>query len=53
MNIAENVDCMEAMKKLPDKFCVYRLRNDGADVGKSVFLTREEAEKALEEMKDE
>ena len=31
----------------PDGFCAYRLRNDGADVGKAVFLTREEA------MKDE
>ena len=36
----------------PDGFCAYRLRNDGADIGKKVFLTREEAEAALEAMKD-
>ena len=39
--------CMSTCNK-PDGCCAYRLRNDGADVGKSVFLTREEAEKALE-----
>lgn len=37
----------------PDGFCAYRLRNDGADIGKTVFLTREGAEKALEGMKNE
>lgn len=40
--------CMSTCNRKPDGFCAYRLRNDGADVGKSVFLTREEAEKALE-----
>lgn len=45
--------CMSTCNRKPDGFCAYRLRNDGADVGKSVFLTREEAEKALEAMKDE
>lgn len=44
--------CMSTCNRKPDGFCAYRLRNDGADVGKSVFLTREEAEKALEAMKD-
>ena len=44
--------CMSTCNRKPDGFCVYRLRNDGADVGKTVFLTREEAEKALEAMKD-
>lgn len=28
------------------------VRNDGTSIGKTVFLTREEAEKALEAMKD-
>lgn len=31
--------------------CAYRLKNDGTDFGKSVFLTREEAEKTLERSK--
>ena len=44
--------CMSTCNRKPDGFCAYRLRNDGADVGKTVFLTREEAEKALEGMKD-
>ena len=42
--------CMWSMcNRKPDGFCVYRLRNDGADIGKTVFLTREEAERAMEE----
>ena len=44
--------CMSTCNRKPDGFCAYRLRNDGADVGKSVFLTREEAERALEAMKN-
>ena len=40
--------CMSTCNRKPDGFCAYRLRNDGADVGKTVFLTREEAEAALE-----
>lgn len=44
--------CMSNCNRKPDGFCAYRLRNDGADIGKTVFLTREEAEKALEAMKD-
>ena len=40
--------CMSTCNRKPDGFCAYRLRNDGADIGKTVFLTREEAEKALE-----
>lgn len=39
--------CMSTCNRKPDGFCAYRLRNDGADVGKTVFLTREEAGKAL------
>lgn len=45
--------CMSTCNRKPDGFCAYRLRNDGADVGKTVFLTREEAEKVLEAKKDE
>lgn len=42
--------CMSTCNRKPDGFCAYRLRNDGADIGKTVFLTREEAENALEAM---
>jgi hypothetical protein len=45
--------CMATCNRKPDGARVYRLRNDGTDIGKKVFLTREEAEKALEAMKDE
>ena len=41
---------MSTRNRKPDGFCAYRLRNDGADIGKTVFLTREEAEKALQKM---
>ena len=44
--------CMSTCNRKPDGFCAYRLRNDGASIGKTVFLTREEAEKALEATKD-
>lgn len=44
--------CMATCNRKPDGACAYRLRNDGASIGKKVFLTREEAEKALEAMKD-
>ena len=39
--------CMATCNRKPDGSCAYRLRNDGADIGKTVFLTREEAEKVL------
>lgn len=39
--------CMATCNRKPDGFCAYRLRNDGTSIGKTVFLTREEAEKAL------
>lgn len=45
--------CMSTCNRKPDGFCAYRLRNDGADIGKTVFLTREEAKKALEALKDD
>ena len=38
--------CMSMCNRKPDGFCAYRLRNDGTDIGKTVFLTREEAEAA-------
>ncbi len=44
--------CMSTCNRKPDGYCAYRLRNDGTSIGKTVFLTREEAEKALEAMKD-
>ena len=43
--------CMSTCNRRPDGYCAYRLRNDGTSIGKTVFLTREEAEAALEEMK--
>lgn len=43
--------CMSTCNRKPDGACAYRLRNDGTDIGKTVFLTREEAEEALEAMK--
>ena len=39
--------CMATCNRKPDGFCAYRLRNDGSDINKAVFLTREEAEEAL------
>lgn len=39
--------CMSTCNRKPGGFCAYRLRNDGTDIGKTVFLTREEAEAAL------
>ena len=45
--------CMSTCNRKPDGFCAYRLRNDGADIGKTVFLTREEAKAALEAMKND
>ena len=45
--------CMSTCNRKPDGYCAYRLRNDGSSIGKTVFLTREEAEKALEAIKDE
>lgn len=43
--------CYKLGKSL--RYCAYRLRNDGASIGKTVFITREEAEEVLEAMKDE
>lgn len=45
--------CMATCNRKPNGFCAYRIRNDGSDIGKTVFLTREEAEAALERMEEE
>jgi hypothetical protein len=42
--------CMSTCNRKPDGYCTYRLRNDGTSIGKTIFLSREEAEKALAEM---
>ena len=44
--------CMLICSRKLDGFCAYRLRNDGTDIGKTVFLTRKEAEKALGEVNE-
>ena len=44
--------CMSTCNRRPHGYCAYRLRNDGTSIGKTVFLTREEAEKALEATKN-
>lgn len=44
----ENI-CMALCDSKQTGICAYRLKNDGSDLGKTVFLTREEAEAALKE----
>lgn len=44
--------CMVLCRAKHTGVCAMRLRNDGSSIGKTVFLTREEAEAALEEMKN-
>ena len=39
--------CMALCNRKPDGFCAYRLRNDGSDIGKTVFRTCEDAENVL------
>lgn len=41
--------CMALCSNKTNGVCAYRLKNDGSDIGKTVFLTREEAERALRE----
>ena len=45
--------CGLGTRCVDDKYniCQYRFKNDFSDFGKTVFLTREEAEKALKERK--
>lgn len=40
--------CMALCSDKNNNICAYRFRNDNSDIGKKVFLTREEAEKVLE-----
>lgn len=44
--------CMALCDAKHTGICARRLENDGASIGKTVFLTREEAEAALEAQKD-
>lgn len=41
--------CIVLCDSPKDGICAYRLKNDGTDIGKTVFRTREEAEAALKE----
>ena len=41
--------CMALCDNPNAGICAYRLKNDGTDFGKTVFLTREEAEAALKD----
>lgn len=42
----------EAICRNPENgICQHRFKNDFSEIGKTVFLTREEAERALEEVK--
>ena len=43
--------CMALCDNKKHGICAYRFMNDGSDIGKKVFLTREEAEKKLKEQK--
>lgn len=42
--------CMSTCNRTGNGLCAYRIRNDGTDIGKRIFPTREEAERALQEM---
>lgn len=43
--------CMVLCSAKKTGVCSYRLRNDGTDIGKKVFLTHEDAQTALEKEK--
>lgn len=44
--------CMPVCNDYQNGICAYRFHNDFSEIGKTVFLTREEAEKALERRKE-
>lgn len=44
--------CMSMCSRTRDGLCAYRIMNDNSDIGKRVFLTREEAEAALKEVQN-
>lgn len=41
--------CIVLCENKQSGICAYRFKNDNTDIGKTVFLTREEAEQALRE----
>ena len=43
--------CMALCDDKKHGICAYRLKNDGSDIGEKVFLTKEEAEAKLKELK--
>lgn len=45
--------CMALCDSKDTGVCAYRLKNDGSDIDKTVFLTKEEAEAKLKEMEGE
>lgn len=44
--------CMALCDSKQNGVCAFRLKNDGTSIGKTIFLTREAAEKALEALKE-
>ncbi len=44
--------CMALCRDKKHNICAYRLMNDGSDIGKTVFLTKSEAEAKLKELKE-
>lgn len=44
--------CMALCDRKNTGVCAYRFKNDGSDIGKTVFLTQAEAEEALMKMKE-
>lgn len=43
--------CMALCDDKKHGICAYRFKNDGSDIGEKVFLTKEEAEAKLKELK--
>lgn len=46
----EAKSCMAVCDDIKCNICAYPLKNDGSDIGKKVFLTKEEAEAKLKEL---
>lgn len=44
--------CMATCGRTGNGLCAYRIMNDNSDIGKRVFLTREEAKAALKEVQN-
>ena len=44
--------CMALCDDTKRGICAYRFKNDGSDIGKKVFCTKEEAETRLKELKE-